>query len=683
MEREIIAPVWERKLLRGERIMFKKNTWVAGLLMALVIMFVGCVDPEAGPDGVETTLFDLQEVIGDLDAGYIDDWGSVFDNTPFQKCGSPDVQIIVDGGKKKLKIDNMQNGWGEGVDLYNNNDAGKKIVGVGFKAGDEIYIKGTINPVGNGLKLTNGGGKPRFGDGWISEAEFDKTVELKAADIAEIKGANPNAVRISYADPDGDARKGTIIIEELTVKGLRKAGEGAEPPLSYAIDGSGSYKVPASSGLEIFIDLNEAIHGQLTPGPLPAGFPKAKIEGPVTPATTGGKLTVPFTTNLQTIFVGFTPEVKNLIVSAAFAGYTFKVNINGSGVTNGKVRWCFGADRTGGWNLTGPLTAADFDSQKTDIVQTLNTGAAAGDIGGIVIQARNDSGGIFPWTMTINSIKIELVPPAGALTVLGTSVAISVGKPGTGRVADKSVDGTGFTGLVTWYPELPRSGRFEALKDYRAEIAIFPKAGYTTSATTNFVVNTGAIAHVYNAATRVVSTVNFGYTKAVNELALGQVFKLSDYVKAGQMGPILQNAGANCSVSDAGITVTGASADWHGLDILLKNVDAGIDPAVYKVKVVVTGKVLTMIGAPTAAAQMRIGSAGSPYTNPTGGTYENYSDTGLVVDDVFTISVNEIVDNYFTSGAGNQFSLRICNVDPPEVTSFIITEIIITNLGER
>jgi hypothetical protein len=641
-------------------------------------MFMGCVDAEAGPEGEETTLFDLQEVIGDLDAGYIDDWGSVFDNTPFQKCGSPDVQIIVDGGKKKLKIDNMQNGWGEGVDLYNNSDAGKKIVGVGFKAGDEVYIKGTINPVGNGLKITNGGGKPRFGDGWLGDASFDQTITLKAADIADIKGANPNAVRISYSDPDGDARKGTIIIEELTVKGLRKAGEGAEPPMSYAIDGSGKYKVPASSGLAIYLDLNEAIHSQLTPGPLPAGFPAAKIEGP-DPAVTAdktGKLTIPFTVAAQAVFIKFTPEVKDLIVSAAFAGYKFNVTIDGSAVpVAGEVRWCLGADRTGGWNLSTPLTQATFESQKTNILHTLS--GAAGDLDGIVFQART----ALPFTVVMNSIKVELVPPAGALTVLTTTNAISIGKPGTGRVADKSVDGTGFTGLVTWYPELPRSGRFEALKEYRAEIAIFPKAGFTTSATTDFQVSytgtgTGTIAKVYNAATRVVSTVNFEYTKAINELLLGDIWKLSDWFKADTKelsDPLMQAGGPTYAFDTSAkkITISNVQNSWDSVDIVLPKVDAGADPALWKISIVISGKVLTLKNGVSTGTMIAGGAAGA---------YAWLANQGSLGEgDTFTLSTGEIAAGYIPA---NSAAVRIQGQDG-NVTSYEITEIVISNAGPR
>jgi hypothetical protein len=661
-------------------------------------MFMGCVDAEAGPEGEETTLFDLQEVIGDLDAGYIDDWGSVFDNTPFQKCGSPDVQIIVDGGKKKLKIDNMQNGWGEGVDLYNNSDGAKNIVGVGFKAGDEVYIKGTINPVGNGLKLTNGGGKPRFGDGWLGDASFDQTITLKAADIADIKGASPAAVRISYSDPDGDARKGTIIIEELTVKGLRKAGEGAEPPLDFSVPGHGKYKVPASSGLDIYVDLNNAVFSTLNPH-----FADAKIEGP-NPADTAdktGKLTVSWYWDQQGIFFPFTDEVKSLIVSAARLGYNFDVTINGTH-GGGWNRWCLGADRTGSWNITNMVGGNTNDT--FNAVQTLTVGSGGSnnlpdEITGIVMQCRpNNNNQELPvgskYTSTITSIKITLKDTGAALTPLTGTNAITLEKPGAGRVAEKSITGTNFKGLVTWYPELPRSGRFEYLKEYRAEIAIFPNAGYTTNETTNFQVD--SVKSVYNAATRVVSTIYFPSTKAINELSLGKIFDLQSWITGTTVGwkdPLMQAGGPTFAFDNTDgakkITVTNVVNNWDGIDIQLKKVDAGVNQQFNKVSVVVTGKILGLNAAVEAydgrGGQMRL--QGNP-----GYDGAAYSTSALAVGATFTLTIAEITTDktydtlriipaaaYAPNAGDTDHDIH----DIPYVSSFEITSIIITNLGDR
>jgi hypothetical protein len=208
--------------------MLKKNLWVAGLLAALAIMFIGCVEALPPPEGEEVEVWNLQTILADKPDGVIEDWGSVFGDTPFQKCGNPQFTIITDGGVKKLQIDKMVNGWGEGLDLYNLDKPADKVIGIDAMPGDIIYVKGTINPTGNGLKLANGGGKAKFG-GWASDASFDRKYPLSAGDVGDIRGASPQAIRISYDAPDGDARKGTIIIEQIT---FTKVIKGAQPVFS-------------------------------------------------------------------------------------------------------------------------------------------------------------------------------------------------------------------------------------------------------------------------------------------------------------------------------------------------------------------------------------------------------------------------------------------------------------------
>jgi hypothetical protein len=199
--------------------MFKKNLWVAGLIAVLAIMF-GCVDALPPPEGEIVEIANLQAIIADKEDGVIEDWGSVFADTPFQKCGNPTFTIITDKGVKKLKIDNMKNNWGEGLDLYEGDNAADKIVGIAAQPGDTIYVKGTINPVGNGLKITNGSGAAQF-SGWKSGAEFDETITIAANNIGEIRAGSTKAVRISYGGDSGDGRMGTIILEEVIYKGMR------------------------------------------------------------------------------------------------------------------------------------------------------------------------------------------------------------------------------------------------------------------------------------------------------------------------------------------------------------------------------------------------------------------------------------------------------------------------------
>jgi hypothetical protein len=354
--------------------------------------------------GEEVELVNLQALIKDAPLGVIGNWSSsVFGGTPFVECFSPTFTIIYEGGKKKLKIDNMQSNNGDGIDIRNVASTDGNT-GVGFKAGDVVVLKATINPVGNGLRLTNGSSSDiaTLFD-WNGGASIDEIFTLTDTEIAIIKGSNPQTLRIAYGGPEGNGRKGTIIIEELIVKGLRAEGEIPKTPLVYDIVGSGTYTVPPPSGNDIFIDLNTALIGQLTPA---EHFPDARID------TTG--LTVTFDWNTQNIFIPFTDEIKTLIVSAAKDSYTFDVVITGTGT--GNIRWCFGADRTGNWNVTDPREEGAFNTILTSI-QAVRNDRSPNDLNGIVLQARPAGNEVItsaitpPYTITISKIKVTLNAP--------------------------------------------------------------------------------------------------------------------------------------------------------------------------------------------------------------------------------------------------------------------------------
>ena len=225
MKKETIAPVWERKLQRGERIMFKKNVWIVGLIAALAIMFVGCVDPvaeETGGGVVE--VFNLQSIIADIEDGPISsdaDWTKIFGGTPFMMCGGPangSYSIITEKDVKKVKVDKMGPNWGVGFDLYNIEEKGC-TGGAAFRGGDEIFIKGKAEAAGLILNL-NVKGEVRLGDVDFTGA-FETTQKLTIANVGTIRGGDPQAIRIHYKNGNGSDRKGYIIIEELIIKGSR------------------------------------------------------------------------------------------------------------------------------------------------------------------------------------------------------------------------------------------------------------------------------------------------------------------------------------------------------------------------------------------------------------------------------------------------------------------------------
>jgi len=163
----------------------------------------------------------------------------------------------------------------------------------------------------------------------------------------------------------------------------------------------------------------------------------------------------------------------------------------------------------------------------------------------------------------------------------------------------------------------------------------------------------------------------------------GVLFKLSEYIVgrgADDLAPILKNAGGDgATISAAGVTQSGITADWNGFDVDLTKIHDLFDVAAYKIKVEVTGKVLA--GA-DGTSQMRIQAAGGPYDNPDS-DYDNYSANDLNDGDVFTMKVKEIPADYVTNGNGKALRISPNGSGCTIPTSFIVTEIIITNEGHR
>jgi len=637
--------------------MFKKNTWVAGLLAALTtIMLIGCVDALPPPEGEIVEVVRLSEIIKDAPDGVLKDdaaWAAVFGGTPFMKCGPATFTIITDGGVKKLKIDKMINTWGEGLDVRHVPTA-EGNGGVGYKAGDEIYIKGTADPVG--IFVNAKGGAYAKVANWSSDTvAFETTITLTGDDITNIKTGNPQTLRLHYDDGKGDSRKGVIIFEEIVVTGMRAEGEGPEAPPNYAVPGNGSYTVKPSTATEYYIDLNTSLIGQLTP---PANFPAAKLEKT--------KLEVKFDKGTQTIFIPFDEDTKPLIVNAAKNGYTFDVTITGT--QGGHLRWCFGADRGSNWNVTG---WGGNDTSSFNAVKNLATTGSPDDLNGIVIQARpdgNDSAIATPYTVTITEIKVVPKAPANAVT----AVNITLSDPIAGVPAPTSVNGTGWTGAITWVPALPSTGAFTVSTTYSAKIVISPSANYYL---TNITAKINGAEVTYNSETKTILSKNFAATGAtISYIPNGDLWKLSTWLTSNTaIGNPLQQAGnPTLTVDASGISVTGRTQGYEGFDILLNKIDARLDPAVYKIKVVVAGTSLTNSDG-TNTLRVNIQGASSPYA-----WLATAPDAGVASNTAFTLTVDEIPANYLSAGNG---SVRICTVS--DKNSFKITNITITIVDKR
>jgi hypothetical protein len=169
-------------------------------------------------------LVNLQEIIKDMPDGLLVTNGIlVFAGMPFMKVGQLNVSIITEDGVKKLKLDGMTQTWGEGLDIRHAASADGNT-GVGYKEGDQIYIKGKVTPANGGLMVNASGGGyalvKNIGD------VFNDTVILTADHITLIKSGNPQTIRLHY--DTSASRIGTIIIEELIVTGSRAEGDGVE-----------------------------------------------------------------------------------------------------------------------------------------------------------------------------------------------------------------------------------------------------------------------------------------------------------------------------------------------------------------------------------------------------------------------------------------------------------------------
>jgi len=497
MKEKIISPVWEKKLQRGEQIMFKKNIWIVGLLTALAIMFVGCVDPALEDNsGVETVVFDLQEVIDGLPAGIIatdDDWSAIFKDTPFMMCGGPangEYSIIKEKGVTKIKVDKMLQSWGVGFDLYQDAKP-DACIGAKFRAGDTLYIKGTS--VKGLICNANTSGEKRLGDIDLDGA-FEETFTLTADQVSAIKGGNPKSLRIHYKS--GVDRQQPIIIEQIVLTGKRG---GNESESQYVIPGNGSYKVPTGTlpREEFYVDLNGATQAAMNA----SVELDAKLEANKLSFTLAG------TNDRAGIYIPFSADVAKAFQGAADAGYSIAVTFDGTVATpTGKdpanFRW-FITNGSGGDYATTNLVTATGPTAGTSTALaggTLTFFNQNKAVKGFLIQTTSkytpattnedgtpkDAEKDPQAKIEITSIKFKFNANAdtiGAITTAQGTITINFPEPGW--APSSAIDSTGVTGSVKFLPN-PAFGKFEKNTVYRAEITVTPKAGiYIPLAGTN------------------------------------------------------------------------------------------------------------------------------------------------------------------------------------------------------
>jgi len=684
--------------------MFKKNVWIVGLLTALAIMFAGCVDPLVEDNsGVVVTVVDLQEIIKDVPVQVLNEtrWNEIFDDTPFKMCGESNgkFEIIEVGGKKALKVSQMTANWGVGFDARSATNTDQHVKGINFKAGDVITIKGSTD-LADGFTMNtkgeNGVGKI---DNWSATGDFSATVTVTSAAAAEIKANSAKgSLRLHGGGDSGPGRIGTIIIEEFKVEGKRGAGD-VESALNYDIDGAGEYMKPADSADVYYLDLGLAKYSQLNPNK----FPVAKINTK--------NMTVIYNTNTQGVFVPFTPELKRIILTAKAYGRNVAFNIDGSfdnyftadPITN-QIRCGFANDGGGDWNVTNlPAinTAASFGAN-----QALTWGGnyTVAKTQGFIIQARQNSnnkdvplvsgGKDVSYKLTVKSIKI-VISGTGTAPAAISSLAFTLPAPRAGATAAKTISGgTNFTGAVTWSPA-PVDGKFERAQVYTASIAIAFDPGYTANTSPGFVITCPPAANIttgvgWNVATTT-ATVAFPRTQGFPELAPGVIFKLTDLLKSGNnlsgkdLQAPLENAGATTKYAKAdgtttsgdaaGVVVTGIKSNWHGVTIKLSKVDVGIDTKLYNVNIQVKGKILTVLATDDKDKVKLFGANYPPQT-------QIAISADLGVGEEFDIN-GDLGATFLEDGNGDVRIGTNQYPDPAKITSFIVTEIIITNNGLR
>jgi len=476
--------------------MFKKNLWVVGLIAALAIMFSGCVPPVGGDDsGEEIEVVNLQKIIAGEADGLLDTaaWGALFDSTPFQKCGSPNFTIITEGGVQKLKIDGMVNGWGEGLDLT--------MAKAGFKSGDVLYIKGRVDSGKNGLMVNGkGGAYYRVGE-WNSnddnggDGTFEKTFTLTGDDLTAIKTGSPQVIRLHYGPSDGDARKGTIIFEQITLNGIRGGGAVCDcvvsgcdcsmekdcgpqcadcTPDRFEATGSASdYKIPAPAGLpanEFYLNLASFTTDAIVPdgvdtakGVKTVAYIKEDLDKKIASA-------VKFYYDAVDQRVNFilTTAQQALVQKAVDEGEPLKVEINGTAFPDVQVRYGFIKTNTGGnYNGTALVPDSNFSKASSGTLTTTNNKDGTTHF---TLQIRQG-----PWLGAIVELKsIKIILPV-VQTVNITDLDIAV--PAVGETLQKKLSTSQFDGEIAWSPN---DNNVKANTPYEATVTLTAKNAFWT-----------------------------------------------------------------------------------------------------------------------------------------------------------------------------------------------------------
>jgi len=503
--------------------MFKKNVWLVGLLAALAILFVGCLDPLVEEDTSnmeEFVVVDLARAIAGKSGPINTEAGAtgfeqISGDKPdyFNPAGGIPSQVVFNITSAGLEVTPVAN-WGAGLDLTDKN--------IKFKTGDKIYIKGVATEGGTFLLSAKADGwKPL--DGWdgnlAAGTAFEKTFTLTAADLGDIKSGNPQAIRVRREN------YGKFLISELKVTGLREKGFIVGPggysssgptPICKCSDpncpckanpkkdcgteifgsdvfecefcrpedassftpGTGTYTAPTSTDPNVFyVDLGSLNAGDggkiINIEQAYATDKNVKIET--------SKVTYYFEANNQPLAINLTSATKTAVLGALKAGLYVDVEINAKASPRMGMRFGFADPTTGSsWNsvnLAGPVLFSDNTTTVIKARLTPNAGnistAAPKTADTFLIQLREARKS----ALEINSIKIT-IPSGIPVTVSELPADVA---PNVGKARKTTFETTQFTGAIDWKVSgsAATGTIFEPQKRYTADITLTAKTHFT------------------------------------------------------------------------------------------------------------------------------------------------------------------------------------------------------------
>jgi len=477
--------------------MFKKNSWIVALLLAMTIMFIGCLDaPEIEEiDGVETELFDLADYLTKAQKiATQEEFETVFEGAPVQAAGNIGSVITFDIKKEKgafvMQVNATGASWGPGFDLRHNIPGRDSI---NFKAGDEIFIKGRVISGDNLFLNINPGAGVNKAGGWEHKGNtaFEETIKLTQADVNSISASSPQCIRIRA---NGES---VFVIEQLIITGFRP--EGYAPDIDEPTEPEPKdigYVVPdAGVAHAFFLNLNE----------FPGELEDDDFEFNV------GTQTLSFELGADGAFVliPLTDAQRDIVAYAFDNGRTVVATVDGTS-TGGNLRIGF-RHATQGSDWAGALLDDQTFSGSKDF--TLSKHAqydlpdrGANNVGTFMIQARGGARDV-----TLKSIKITSHPID---PVSLTDLDSFLDAPVVGNNPQFEIESAQFTGVVSWSPAIGApgdwAGLFYADIEYTAFVTLTAKPFFTFDTMYKNFTYDGAIV-AFNPLTSVV-TVPFAVT---------------------------------------------------------------------------------------------------------------------------------------------------------------------------